>query len=125
MGKVLQIRVSAVTYDEDEVVSEWPVLADFVWGELDCWGPRNMKRGVAELAEFLPDALRFASIGKDVRDGLLPFAESAKKTLESIRESLAAWNPREAHRLSFELEEKLSDLEDKAAELSLKRASSS
>lgn len=125
MGKVLQIRVGAVTYDEDEVVAEWPVLTDFVWGELERWGPKNMKRGVAELAEFLPDALRFAAIPKTAREELLPSAESAKKTLESIREALASWNPREAHRLSFELEEKLSRLEEKAESFSIKASPSS
>ena len=62
MGKILQIRVGAWTYNEEEVVAAWPKLSAQVWSELDRWGPSGMKRGVTVLAEYLPDALRFADV---------------------------------------------------------------
>ena len=31
MGRILQIRVSAWTYDEDEVLQAWPKLCALVW----------------------------------------------------------------------------------------------
>ena len=72
MGKILQIRVGAWTYNEDEVVAAWPRLSALVWSELDRWGPQGMKRGVTELAEYLPDALRFADISEESRKALMP-----------------------------------------------------
>ena len=64
MGRILQIRVSAWTYDEEEVLQAWPKLCALVWSQLDQWGPAGMKRGVTELAGYLPDALRYFLRGR-------------------------------------------------------------
>ena len=41
MGKILQIRVSAWTYNEDDVPRTWPRLCSAVWPELDKWAPQG------------------------------------------------------------------------------------
>ncbi|MGN1038007.1 MAG: formin-like protein 18 [Mailhella sp.] len=111
MGKVLQIRVGAWTYNEDEVIGSWPMLSALVWSELDKWGPSGMKRGVTELAEHLTDALRFADIPSEVRTLLMPGAKEVAKNLVLMRSALADWDPRKAKALSDELEDALARLE--------------
>ncbi len=114
MGKILQIRVGAWTYDEDEVTAAWPKLTALVWSELDCWGPSGMKRGVTELAEYLPDALRFADIDDETRKLLAPGAKKVEEKLDAMRSALADWEPRRANTLSNELEDALTALEKEA-----------
>ncbi len=111
MGKILQIRVGAWTYNEDEVTAAWPKLSALVWSELDRWGPSGMKRGVTELAEYLPDSLRFADIPKDARKLLEPGARKVADLLAAMRSALADWDPRRANTLSNELEDALTELE--------------
>lgn len=111
MGRVLQVRVGAWTYNEDEVIESWPMLSALVWSELDKWGPAGMKRGVTELAEHLTDALRFADITSEMRVLLMPGAKEAEKKLSAMRSALADWDPRKANTLSDELEEALTRLE--------------
>ena len=116
MGKILQIRVGAWTYNEDEVVAAWPRLSALVWSELDRWGPQGMKRGVTELAEYLPDALRFADISEESRKALMPGAKKVTDKLDEMRSALADWEPRKANALSNELEDALTELEKQAPE---------
>ena len=114
MGRILQIRVSAWTYDEEEVLQAWPKLCTLVWSELDRWGPANMKRGVTELAGYLPDALRFADIPEAVKKSLRPGVQKVADVLEEMRLALADWDPRKANKLSDQLEEALFQLEKEA-----------
>lgn len=114
MGKILQIRVGAWTYDEDEVTAAWPKLTALVWSELDRWGPSGMKRGVTELAEYLPDSLRFADIDDETRKLLAPGAKKVEEKLDAMRSALADWEPRRANTLSNELEDALTALEKEA-----------
>ena len=106
MGKYLQIRVGAWTYDEDEVCRAWPLLTALVWEQLDRWGQLGMKRGVTELAEYLPDALRFSD-AVPCREKVLAAAAPVTDALKNMRKALAAWDPREANRQSELLEDAL------------------
>ena len=114
MGRILQIRVSAWTYDEEEVLQAWPKLCALVWSQLDQWGPAGMKRGVTELAGYLPDALRFSDLPDDVKKLLFPGVKKVAGILDDMRKALADWDPRKANTLSDALEEALSELEKDA-----------
>ena len=114
MGRMLQIRVSAWTYDEDEVLQAWPKLCALVWSQLDQWGPSGMKRGVTELAGYLPDALRFSDLPEEVKKLLKPGTKKVADILEEMRKALADWDPRRANTLSDALEEALFELEKEA-----------
>lgn len=116
MGKILQIRVSAWTYDEDEVTAAWPKLCALVWGELNRFGPVGMKHGVTELAQYLPDAVRFADIDKNTRARLAPGVERVTSHLLAMRSALEAWDPRLANAISNNLEDALTNLEQLAPE---------
>ena len=73
-----------------------------------------MKRGVTELAEYLPDALRFADIDDETRKLLAPGAKKVEEKLDAMRSALADWEPRRANTLSNELEDALTALEKEA-----------
>ena len=98
MGKLLQIRVSAWTYREEDVVRAWPALTALAW-------PRpqypDEKRGVLELVTALENGLSFED---------WPQA-AVKKDLE---EALFQWEPRKANELSETLEEELATLNERA-----------
>ena len=108
MGKLLQIRVSAWTYDEDAVLRAWPKLAQLAW-------PRPLypgeKRGVLELAGALANGLNFEDWGKTLPDTLQQKIHSAGALKEALEQALSNWEPRDANRLSDQLEDTLSALE--------------
>ena len=62
MGKYLQIQVRAWTYDEEELLRAWPCLTSLAWSEYDARNAPSSKHGVMELAENLPDILRFGEL---------------------------------------------------------------
>ena len=102
MGKLLQIRVSAWTYREEDVVRAWPALTALAW-------PRpqypDEKRGVLELVTALENGLSFEDWPQAVAEGL------REKDLE---EALFQWEPRKANELSETLEEELATLNERA-----------
>ena len=95
MGNLLQIRVSAWTYREEDVVRAWPALTALAW-------PRpqypDEKRGVLE------------AVAEGLREGI-GRAAAVKKDLE---EALFQWEPRKANELSETLEEELATLNERA-----------
>ncbi len=111
MGKILQIRVSAWTYDDEEVSKAWPLLSEFVWSQTDRWGPTDARHGVLELAEFLPDAIRFGMKNEKLKAAATPACAETAAILGKLRDALAGWDPREANRLSDLLEDSLTRVE--------------
>ena len=112
MGKVLQVRVSAWTFSEDEVEKAWPSLWKLVWGE---GGDAIPKKGVLELAQAVFDAVRAGLISDDKADSLREGAEKVEDLRFKIEAALSAWQPKDADKLIYELEDGLDALEDIAA----------
>ncbi|SIN69526.1 hypothetical protein [Halodesulfovibrio marinisediminis] len=109
MGKVLQVRVWASTYSEDEVKEAWPRLYELAF-------PKEQQRyvakaGVIEMIETLVDACRFA----DWSDELKAYAKEPLDAIFALRqeleEALSEWNPQKANQLTDKIEDALSDLE--------------
>lgn len=111
MGRILQIRVSAWTYDEDDVLRAWPRLCAAVWPELDKWAPVGGRRGVMELAEALPAVVRFGGWPEELKTRTAEAVRAVAKCREGLVQALADWKPEEANRLSDSLEEALDTLE--------------
>lgn len=109
MGKLLQIRVSAWTYSEDEVRKTWPALWKLVWGE---GGDAVPRKGVVELAQAVFDAVRAGLIPKEQREVLRDKADKAEELRFKFEDALAARQPKEADTISYELEDCLDALED-------------
>lgn len=111
MGRILQIRVSASTFREEDVLQAWPRLVALVWPE----GPVGPDGGgVLALTAALDDACNFAGWKDDLRKTLGPGIARATQLKESLEQALADWNPREANTLSDQLEGALDDLETQA-----------
>lgn len=113
MGKILQIRVTAWTYDEDEVTRAWPRLTALVWPERDKWAAAGAKHGVLELAKALPDVARFGDWPEATRQALRDGIARAHELSVKLETALADWQPSVANALSDDLEDALSALETK------------
>ncbi|MDR1660262.1 MAG: hypothetical protein LBR94_07985 [Desulfovibrio sp.] len=107
MGKVLQIRVSAVTWNEDLLEKFWPELSEIAFSV----PVKHEKHGVLEMVRALDEGFRFmgwpearkTTLGDDIRKA------AALKT--AIENALADWHPRLANALSDELENVLDRME--------------
>lgn len=111
MGKVLQIRVLAASNDAD-VEKAWPSLWKLVWGE---GGDAVPQKGVLELARAVFDAVRAGLIEADKADALRELAEQAEDWRFKVQDALAARQPADADKLSYEIEDCLDELEDIAS----------
>lgn len=109
MGKVLQIRVSAWTFSEDEVEKTWPKLWKLVWGE---GGDAVPKKGVMELALAVFNAVRAGLVSSDAVKALKDKAEEVESLRQDMESALASRNPQKADSLSYEIEDCLDALED-------------
>ncbi len=109
MGKALQIRVSAVTWDEALLEKLWPRLSELAFSIPQ----RPVKKGVLEMTYALGDGLEFLSWSKERREILGEGIIKAVETARLLEDSIAAWDPRKANTLSDALEDILSTLEAK------------
>ena len=107
MGRVLQIRVSASTFDEREVADRWPSLSRLAFEEL----PQGAARGVLELVEHLADRQRIGLLPKEADEALGEKTRRAAELKSKLEEALADWKAGEANTLSEQLEDLLDDLE--------------
>ncbi|MDO5483404.1 MAG: hypothetical protein Q4F27_00710 [Desulfovibrionaceae bacterium] len=107
MGKALQIRVSAVTWNEDLLEELWPRLTELAFSV----PIRHEKRGVLEMVRALDDGLTFMNWSPARREKMGPGIREAARLKAEIEKALADWDPRSANRLSDELEDVLEKLE--------------
>lgn len=107
MGKVLQIRVIATTWNEDLIEDYWPRLAKLAFEV-----PVKLENhGVLELARALAEGLKFAKWPDARKAALGPGIEEAAQIREELEKALADWDPRKANELSNRLEDTLDKLE--------------
>ena len=111
MGKLLQIRVSAWTYAEEDVLRAWPGLAALAWPRPPQPGE---KRGVLELVTALDNGLSFEDWPDAVADALRDGIGRAVHLKGTLEDALFRWEPREANTLSDVLEEELAKLNGQA-----------
>ena len=137
MGKILGIRVQAQTYNEDDVAETWPRLCALVWplwvsrlapgnasrgihGPVREPGPvekslGGRKHGVLELAQAIPELVKFGSCPKDITDMLTLPAEKLKEISVSLETALGNLDAREALGLTDRLEDVLNTAEQAIA----------
>lgn len=108
MGKILQIRVSAWTYREEDVFETWSDLSELAWPRPPYPGE---KRGVLELVTALENGLAFGNWPKPRISGLKDGIAHVVGLKARLEEALANWEPREANSLSDQLEDALDVLE--------------
>ncbi len=109
MGKALQIRVSAVTWDENLPKKLWPQLMELA----ESIPSSEPRLGVVELVYRLYDGLQFMKWDEKRVTALGDEIHSAMKTAKELEAALADWDPRKANVLSDALEDILKNLEYK------------
>ena len=107
MGKALQIRVSAVTWNEDLLEQLWPQLTELAFSV----PIKHEKRGVLEMVRALDEGLQFLPWSEARRAALGPGIREAARIKTALEAALADWQPREANALSDKLEDVLDSLE--------------
>lgn len=107
MGKALQIRVSAVTWNEDLLEQYWPLLSELAFSV----PIKHEKHGVLEMVRALDQGLEFMKWSDARRAAMGPGIREAARLKEELEAALADWQPREANTLSDQLEDVLDQLE--------------
>ena len=107
MGKALQIRVTAVTWNEDLLEQLWPQLRELAFSV----PIKHENHGVLEMVRALDEGLQFLPWSQARRAALGPGIHEAARIKAALEAALADWQPREANVLSDKLEDVLDDLE--------------
>lgn len=116
MGRILQIRVMAYTYSEEDVRKRWPELFKLAFGEEE-EGPGGRGRGVLELAQVLEDKQKFADLEDEIKEALKEPVEDLHQEILRLESNLSERNPQEADKISYALEDMLDGLERKISSL--------
>ena len=114
MGKVLQVRVYAYTYNEEGVRKTWPRLWSLAFEETKPGFPYEMA-GVLELVRALDDLYQFGVMPEAFRTVVASGLPKVVKAVEDLQRHLADWNPQAANQSSDEIEEGLGELERQVA----------
>ena len=107
MGEALQIRVTAVTWNEDLLEKLWPRLTELAFSV----PIKHEKHGVLEMVRALHEGLQFLPWSEARRKAMGPGIEEAARLRQALENALADWQPREANILSDKLEDVLDTLE--------------
>lgn len=129
MGRILAIRLSAVTYNEEDVFRSWPQLCALAWpgkGKMcgTTWQPapdffpppvhaEPVSRGVVALAHTLLEESRFGGWDTALKSRLERDLAGLQTAVEQLETALADWQPQAANRASDALEDRLDSLEEK------------
>lgn len=114
MGEFLQVRVSAFTYDEAKVKTQWPTLWGLAWEQGTTPG---VTHGVLELARTLAEKHRLGILPEKGLQALGSEPERLDALVLQLESALADWKPADADRLSYKLEDVLSELENSAKKM--------
>lgn len=107
MGKVLQIRVIAETYNYDLVEDDWPRLSQLAFSL-----PIKLENhGVLEMVRALKEGLDFMNWSTERKEALGPGIRECAHIRDELLRALADWEPRKANDLSNRLEDALDRLE--------------
>ena len=107
MGKVLQIRVIAETWNYEQVEEDWPRVSKLAFSL-----PIKLENhGVLEMVRALKEGLDFMSWPEARREALGPGIRECARIRDELNRALADWEPRKANELSNSLEDALDKLE--------------
>ncbi len=114
MGKILTIRVSVTTYDEQDVIKAFPHLCALAWHKDDKHIPASQVYGVLELIESLHQALQFAPWTEEAKNILGNDIKKIYLKKEELDNLILTRQIKEADALIYTIEESLQELEIKA-----------
>lgn len=107
MGKVLQIRVIAVTWNDELIEDYWPRIARLAFSV-----PIKLENhGVMEMVRALSEGLQFEKWPEARKNALAPGITDCENIRQELERALADWEPGKANDLSNRLEDALDKLE--------------
>lgn len=113
MGRTLQIRVSATTFDPAEVQKRWPRLSAMAFSpvavKIEALPPE--KCGVLELVTHLADRLEIGLLPEEALSELPEGIRKAAAAKARLDAELGEWNARAANAATDAIEDALDDLE--------------
>lgn len=115
MGKHLQIRVMAQTWNPEAVCKAWPMLCATAEPASKTEAGSKALSDVLALVQALQDSLEFGPWSKAYVKALEPGVQRAVSLKKQLEDALADWNPTQANTLSDRLEDELNSLEREAA----------
>ena len=114
MGRILQVRVYAYTYSEDDVRKAWPRLWHLAFEENTPGFPHEMK-GVLELVRALDDLYQFGDIPEATGGILAAGLPPVLRGVADLQTRLADWEPQAANQAADRIEDGLNELEKRIA----------
>ncbi|XPV74990.1 MAG: hypothetical protein ACNI27_10140 [Desulfovibrio sp.] len=112
MGKILQVRVTASTFDDRDVERAWPKLHELGFGYESAGTPLDSRsKGVLQLVEALEDRLSISMLPENIIEIASDSILKADELRKGIQDALAEWDARTADKLTYELEDLMDDLE--------------
>lgn len=119
MGRTLQIRVSATTFDPAEVERRWPRLSALAFSPVAVKIPAlpPETRGVQELVVHLADRLEIGLLPEEAARELASGIKKAAAARARLEAELGEWNAKAANAATDEIEDALDDLESQAKKL--------
>lgn len=126
MGRVLTIRLHAVTHSEEDVFRAWPELCALAWpgkGEVTGGGWRPKPggfappvmaepewRGVLELIRDLHEEFEFGDWDAGLRARVKEGMDELRRAGASLEKALEDWRPQAANAASDDIEDALDTL---------------
>ncbi|WP_028575877.1 hypothetical protein [Desulfonatronovibrio hydrogenovorans] len=113
MGEMIQVRVSAGIFDQDKALKKWSAAAKLAFGpdwDRDFSG-RNL---LTELVDALYDKHRLGMLPKNMADILADDIAQAHQLHHKLQHYLAERAPQDADRITYDLEEVLDRIQEKA-----------
>jgi hypothetical protein len=101
MGKYLQIRVLAETDRSEALAEVWPALSA---------AAKPQGKGVLALVDGLFDQYNYGDLDEALKNEIKDDVLKAVHLKDQLEAALADWDPREADRLSYEIEDALGEL---------------
>ena len=119
MGRTLQIRVSATTFDPAEVERRWPRLSALAFSPVAVKIPAlpQETRGVQELVTHLADRLEIGMLPVEAASVLAGGIKKAAAARARLEAELADWNAKAANTATDQIEDALDELESLARQL--------
>ena len=119
MGRTLQIRVSATTFDPAEVERRWPRLSVLAFSPVAVKIPAlpPETRGVQELVTHLADRLEIGMLPAEAARALAGGITKAAAVRARLEAELADWNAKAANTATDQIEDALDELESLARQL--------
>lgn len=114
MGRTLQIRVSASTFDPAEVERRWPRLVALGFSPPTLL---EQEKGVLQLVDNLADRLDVGVLPEEAASMLAGGIKKAAAARARLEAELGEWNARAANTATDEIEDALDELESQAMRL--------